>query len=150
VLGVVVCELAGVIGSVFTFPSIGTWYASLVKPWFNPPNWLFGPVWTILYALMGIALGLVWDKGLGSKEVRTALVVFVVQLALNVLWSIVFFGAQSLFYGLLIIIVLWVAIAVTIVVFYRISKRAGLLLVPYICWVTIATTLNLYVWLLNP
>jgi tryptophan-rich sensory protein len=121
-----------------------------VKPWFNPPNWLFGPVWTILYALMGIALGLVWDKGLTNKGVRTAVAVFCVQLTLNVLWSIVFFGTQSLFYGLVIIIVLWVVIAVTIVVFYRVSNRTGLLLVPYICWVTIATALNYYVWLLNP
>jgi tryptophan-rich sensory protein len=121
-----------------------------VKPWFNPPNWLFGPVWTILYALMGIALGLVWDKGIAKKEVQTAIMVFGVQLALNVLWSIVFFGVQSLFYGLVIIILLWVVIAVTIVVFYKVSKKAGLLLIPYICWVTIATLLNLYVWLLNP
>lgn len=150
VLGIVICELAGVAGSVFTYPSIGSWYASLEKPGFNPPNWLFAPVWTTLYALMGISLGLVWDVRTAKKGTDRALLVFGVQLVLNVLWSVVFFGEQSLIYGLAIIIVLWVAIAVTIVLFYRSSRVAGLLLVPYICWVTIATLLNYYLWMLNP
>lgn len=149
VLGIIICELAGVAGSVFTFPSIGSWYASLEKPWFNPPNWLFAPVWTTLYALMGVSLGLVWNKGLGSRRARAGLLVFGVQLALNVLWSVVFFGAESLIYGFGIIVVLWIAIVFTIVLFYRISKAAGLLLVPYICWVTVATILNYYLWILN-
>ena len=149
VLGVVLCELAGVVGSVFTFPSIGSWYASLVKPWFNPPNWLFAPVWVTLYALMGVSLGLVWNKGMGDRRVRVGLLVFGVQLALNVLWSVVFFGAESLVYGLGVIFVLWVVIAFTMVLFYRVSGVAGLLLVPYICWVTVATILNYYLWILN-
>jgi tryptophan-rich sensory protein len=150
VLGIIICELAGVAGSVFTYPSIGSWYASLEKPGFNPPNWLFAPVWTTLYALMGISLGLVWNLRTAKKGTDRALLVFAVQLVLNVLWSVVFFGAQSLIYGLAIIIVLWFVIAVTIVLFYRISRVAGLLLVPYICWVTIATLLNYYLWMLNP
>ena len=98
---------------------------------------------------MGVSLGLVWNKGLGSRRTSVALLVFGVQLALNVLWSVVFFGAQSLIYGLGIIVVLWFAIAFTIVLFYRVSRIAGLLLVPYICWVTVATILNYYLWTLN-
>jgi benzodiazapine receptor len=149
VLGIVLCELAGVVGSVFTFPSIGTWYASLEKPGFNPPNWLFAPVWIVLYALMGVSLGLVWNKGVGDRRARVGMMVFGVQLVLNVLWSVVFFGAESLIYGWGIIVVLWFAIAFTIVLFYRVNKVAGLLLVPYICWVTVATILNYYLWILN-
>lgn len=94
-------------------------------------------------------MGLVWNKGLGSRRARAGLLVFGVQLALNVLWSVVFFGAESLIYGFGIIVVLWIAIVFTIVLFYRISKAAGLLLVPYICWVTVATILNYYLWILN-
>ncbi|MCP8304020.1 MAG: tryptophan-rich sensory protein [archaeon] len=150
VIAIVLCELAGVVGSVFTYPSIPTWYASLQKPSFNPPNWLFAPVWLILFALMGVSAYLVWSKGLESEGVKAALFIFVVQLVLNVLWSIVFFGLHSIFYSFVIIIVLWIAIALTITAFVRVSKKAGALLLPYILWVSFASVLNYYIWLLNP
>lgn len=145
---VLLCEFAGVIGSVFTFGQIATWYLALNKPFFTPPNWIFGPVWLALYALMGISLYLVWATG-GGKKLKQALQVFGLQLALNSLWSIVFFGAESLLFGLVVIILLWLAILWTIAKFWRIDSRAGWLLVPYIIWVTIATALNAGVWLLN-
>ena len=150
VVAVVLCELAGVVGSVFTFPSIPTWYASLEKPSFNPPNWLFAPVWLILYALMGVAVFFVWSKGLESKGAKVALSVFVVQLFLNVLWSNMFFGLHSVFYGFVIIVALWVSIALTVVAFARVSRTASVLLLPYILWVSFASVLNYYIWLLNP
>ena len=149
VLSVVVCQVAGLIGAVATYPSIPTWYASLEKPAFNPPNWLFGPVWTTLYTLMGIAAFLVWRQGIRKREVKIALGIFIVQLVLNSLWSIVFFGLHSLLGGLVVILPLWVAILLSIVTFYRISKTAGVLLIPYILWVSFATILNFSLWQLN-
>lgn len=148
------CELAGAAGSIFTAPAIGSWYADLAKPWFTPPNWIFAPVWTALYALMGIALYLVYEKGfvngkLRFSKIRASVTIFAVQLALNILWSYLFFGLQSPLYGLAGIIPLWIAIAATIVSFYRVSKPAGIVLLPYIAWVSIATALNYYVWILN-
>ncbi len=145
---VLLCEFAGVIGSVFTFSQIAGWYVSLNKPFFTPPDWVFGPVWLTLYALMGIALYLAWQSG-GGKKLKQALQVFGLQLALNALWSIIFFGAESIFFGLVVIVLLWLAILWTITKFWRIDEKAGWLLVPYIVWVTIATALNAGVWLLN-
>jgi tryptophan-rich sensory protein len=150
IFAIVICQLSGVIGSFFTISSIPTWYATIQKPFFTPPNWLFGPVWITLFTLMGISLHLVWDKGLENKEVKSSLIIFFVQLILNALWSILFFGLKSPFYAFIEIIVLWIAIAVTIFKFYKISKSAGLVLLPYIVWVSIALTLNFYVWILNP
>jgi benzodiazapine receptor len=141
--------MAGIVGSVFTMPSIPTWYASLAKPWFSPPNWLFGPVWITLYLLMGISLYLVWNRGLEARGVRKALSVFGIQLALNALWSFLFFGLLSPILGLIGILVLWAAILATIILFWQIDRRAGIILIPYIIWVTIATLLNLYILLLN-
>jgi benzodiazapine receptor len=149
VVSIVVCQAAGLIGSIATFPSIPTWYASLDKPPFNPPNWVFGPVWTTLYTLMGIAAFLVWRKGIRNREVKIALGIFVVQLVLNTLWSVVFFGLNSLAGGLVVIVVLWIAILLTIITFFRMSKVAGALLVPYILWVSFATILNFSLWQLN-
>ena len=149
VLFVLICLLAGGIGTVFTIQSIPTWYATLIKPAFNPPNWIFGPVWTTLYILMGIAAYLVYKEGAGKKEAKEAIAVFGIQLVLNVLWSLVFFGLHSPFAGLVCIIALWLAIALTIKKFHKISKTAGLLLVPYILWVSFASILNLSIWMLN-
>jgi len=149
ILSIVICQLAGVLGSVFTMPAIAEWYATLQKPWFTPPNWLFGPVWISLYTLMGIALYLVWAKGFREKKSKIALGIFTVQLALNALWSFLFFGLRSPLLGLAGIIPLWILIALNIWAFWRIDKRAGYLLVPYIAWVSIATALNYYVWILN-
>lgn len=142
-------ELAGIIGSVFTVSSIPIWYASLIRPGFSPPNWIFGPVWTTLYALMGIAAFLVWRKGLPNKDVKVALGLFLGQLVLNSLWSIIFFGLQNPGAALVEIIFLWLAIVATIVAFARISKLAAWLLVPYILWVSFAAYLNYSIWLLN-
>jgi len=146
---VVLCELAGVIGSIFTISSIPTWYAVLRKPWFTPPNWLFGPIWLTLYFLMGISLYLVFENKRNKAKEKPALWAFGIQLFLNVLWSVLFFGMHYLFYGFIEIVLLWISIAVTIILFFKISKAAAYLLLPYILWVTIAASLNYYVFILN-
>ena len=150
VVSIVVCQGAGFIGSVFTTDAIPTWYAALEKPVFTPPNWLFFPAWVTLYFLMAVAAFLVWRRGLDSPGVRTALIVFLVQLVLNALWSVVFFGLESPVWGVVVILILWVAILATILLFSRISRAAALLLIPYILWVSFATALNISIWLLNP
>jgi len=149
VIAIVVSELAGVIGSVFTISAIPNWYAGLVKPVLNPPSWVFGPAWTTLYALMGISAFLIWKNGWEKKAVKTALGVFGIQLFLNALWSIIFFGLHSPGWALVDIIALWLAIVWTIFVFYKISKPAAYLLVPYILWVSFASYLNYSIWILN-
>lgn len=146
---IVVSELAGIIGSVFTVSSIDGWYATVVRPAIAPPNWIFGPVWITLYALMGIAAFLIWKKGLDRKDVRFALGIFVAQLVLNSLWSIIFFGMQNLGGAFAEIIALWIAIVATMIAFARISKPAAWLLAPYILWVSFAAILNYSFWALN-
>ncbi len=150
VVSIVVSQLAGGLGAIFTTPAIPTWYAGLNKPVFNPPNSVFFPVWTTLYTLMGVAAFLVWRKGLGERRVRIALGIFAVQLLLNLAWTIVFFGLYSLFGAVIAIVFLWIAILINIVAFWRISKAAGALLIPYILWVSFAGVLNISVWMLNP
>lgn len=142
--------MAGIIGSLFTTPAIPTWYLALQKPSIAPPNWIFGPVWTTLYLLMGISLYLVSKAGLGSINVRRSLVMFSIQLALNVLWSYLFFGLRSPRLGLIEIIAMWVAILITMVFFQRVSRAAALLLVPYLLWVSFASYLNYLIMILNP
>ncbi len=156
VASVAVSELAGIIGAVFTMPAIPTWYAGLIKPVLNPPAWIFGPVWTTLYALMGTSLFLVWRrhsnllKNVGmSRLFKWAAGMFFVQLALNTLWSIFFFGMHNPALAFLDIILLWLAILTTIILFYRISKPASYLLLPYILWVSFASYLNYSIWMLN-
>jgi len=149
IVAIAVCELAGIIGSLFTAPSIPGWYAGLAKPSFNPPGWIFGPVWTALYAMMGLAAWLVYEKGSKRPEVRKALAVFGVQLLLNTLWSIVFFGAHQLFGAVVVIVILWATILWTILRFRKISKAAAWLLVPYILWVSFATVLTVSIYVLN-
>lgn len=146
---IIVCELAGVIGSVFTRPSIPGWYAALAKPPFNPPNWVFAPVWTLLYVLMGLSAYLVYERGPRRHEVRTALAVFAGQLLLNALWSIVFFGAHMIFGAAVLIVILWGMILASIWFFSRISRAAAYLLVPYILWVSFAAVLNISLYVLN-
>ena len=146
---VIICLAAGLIGSIFTIPSIPTWFAGLNKPPFSPPNWIFSPVWTTLFILMGISAWLVWEKGISNKEVRSAIMIFAAQLALNMLWSILFFGFKSPLLAFVEIIVLWVLILATILSFYKISKPAAWLLIPYILWVSFASVLNLSIWLIN-
>ncbi len=149
VIAIAVSELAGVIGSIFTISAIPTWYAGLVKPALNPPSWVFGPAWTTLYALMGIAAFLIWRMGWERKEVKAALGVFGIQLFLNAIWSIIFFGLHSPGWALVVIVLLWLAIVWTIAVFYKISKPAAYLLVPYILWVSFASYLNYSILILN-
>lgn len=139
----------GFAGSMYTAPAIGNWYAGLQKPPFNPPNWVFMPVWTALYAMMAVAAFLVWRAGFENRWTRPALLAFVVQLGLNFLWSLLFFGRQQPFYALLDIAALWIMIVVTMVLFLRVSRPAGLLLVPYLAWVTFASVLNFELWRLN-
>jgi tryptophan-rich sensory protein len=140
---------AGGIGSLFTFKAIPTWYASLKKPRYTPPNRAFGPVWTSLYILMGISVFLVWQKGLSTNGALLAFVLFWIQLAINALWSVIFFGMKSKGGGVMPIIVLWLLILATNVSFFRVTVWAGGLLVPYIVWVSIASYLNIGIWILN-
>lgn len=149
IISIAICQLAGIIGSVFTAPAVTTWYAALKKPAFSPPNWLFGPVWIVLYVLMGISLFLVWRKSLDIPAVKTGLTVFGVQLILNILWSVAFFGLRSPVAGFLVIVALWIAIFLTILRFTRVSEFAAILLIPYIVWVSFAAILNLSLFLLN-
>ena len=140
---------AGGIGSLFTFKAIPTWYASLKKPHYTPPNRAFGPVWTSLYILMGISVFLVWQKGLSTNGALLAFVLFWIQLAINALWSVIFFGMKSKGGGVITIIILWLLILATIVSFFRVTVWAGGLLIPYIVWVSIASYLNIGIWMLN-
>ncbi len=149
IISILVCQLAGLIGSIFTGPSITTWYATLTKPAFSPPNWLFAPVWTILYLLMGIAAFLIWRKGFDHSHIKKALTLFAVQLILNILWSPAFFGLRSPIFGLIVIIALWFTILLTIRIFLKLSMIAGFLLIPYILWVSFAAILNFSILILN-
>jgi benzodiazapine receptor len=149
VISIIICQLAGIIGSVFTTAAIPSWYASLRKPSFTPPNWLFGPVWIILFMLMGISLFIVWRIGMDTPNVRTGLTLFGIQLALNMLWSVAFFGLRSPLAGLIVIIILWIFILLTIVQFSKLSELASLLLIPYIVWVSYAGILNSSIYILN-
>lgn len=142
-------QAAGIIGTFFTTPAIPGWYASLVKPEFSPPNWIFAPVWTTLYLLMGIAAFLVWRNGSPASAVRKALAAFWVQLGLNAAWSILFFGLKSPILGLACIAALWLAIAVTISRFAPLSRVAAWLMAPYLAWVSFAAALNFEIYRLN-
>ena len=149
VLFVALCEIGGVVAAFFTTSSIPTWYAGLRKPDLAPPNWVFAPIWTTLYGLMGASLFLVWSKTLGKGLGRLAIAVFIMQLILNVLWSYLFFGLRSPFLGLVEITILWFAIAATVAFFSRISRTAGLMLLPYMGWVSLAGYLNYMIFILN-
>jgi len=140
---------AGIIGSFFTSSAIPLWYNLLLKPAFNPPSWVFGPVWTILYILMGTAAYMIWQKDLGRKEVRFALWIFAFQLVLNTLWSIIFFGLKSPALALIEIVTLWLSITYMMILFYKISRPASLLIIPYVLWVSFAIYLNYSIWFMN-
>jgi tryptophan-rich sensory protein len=139
--------LAAAIGSVFTSSSVSTWYVELNKPVFNPPDWVFGPVWTLLYLMMGIAFYIVWTSR--SKHQKFAFIAFGTQLFLNALWSILFFGLKMPLLAFIEIILLWIAIAATMFYFYKIKRSAAYLLVPYILWVSFAAVLNVSLAILN-
>jgi len=149
IISILICEGAGLIGSIFTTPSIGTWYAGIIKPTFNPPNWIFAPVWTALFLLMGISLYLVWLKKFSGVNIREGVIIFGIQLALNVFWSVIFFGLHSPSWAFAVLVILWLAILVTIMKFYPISRWAAWLLLPYILWVSFAGVLNYSIASLN-
>ncbi len=149
IIGIVGCLVVGFLSGFATSDAISGWYVDIVKPSFNPPNWIFGPVWTILYTLMGISAALVWHQGWEKREVKIALSFFAIQLLLNGLWSIIFFGAQQLGLAFAEIILLWIMIVVCIILFSNINKTASYLLIPYLLWVSFATILNFNIWQLN-
>ncbi|MCX9082092.1 MAG: tryptophan-rich sensory protein [Candidatus Methanoperedens sp.] len=149
IFSIFICLFAGFIGSYFTTPAIPTWFATLQKPSFAPPNWVFAPVWTSLYIMMGISLFLVWQKGREDKTVKAAIYLFAGQLVLNALWSFVFFGLRSPLLGLIEIIILWIAILATIMSFMKVSRTAAYLLIPYFLWVSFASIVNFSIWSLN-
>lgn len=149
VASVVLCLGAGFLGSMAMGEDTMAWYASLRRPVFTPPNWLFGPAWTVLYVLMGVSLFLVWRRGDAGVDVRAAVAIFLAQLVLNALWTPAFFGLRSPGAGLAVILPLLTLIIVTIVVFWRIRPLAGMLLLPYAAWVSFATVLNASLFALN-
>lgn len=148
-LSVFICELVGLLATPFTIASIPTWYAALNKPFFSPPNWIFGPVWTLLYGLMGISLYLIWVQNSKKESKKTALRYFQIQLTLNFFWSFLFFYLRSPEFAFLEIVALLIMIILTIKHFYLLSRPAAYLLIPYLAWVSFASILNLSFALLN-
>jgi len=148
IISIVICLTIGSVSGYATAAEIPGWYAILQKPSFNPPNWLFGPVWTTLYILMGISFWLIW-KSEDSPLKQKAILYFVIQLTLNFFWSIIFFSLHQTGWALLEIIALWIFILLSILSFRPISKIAAYLLVPYLCWVSFAAVLNFFIWRLN-
>lgn len=148
IYAVLMCQTAGAFGALFTVSEIAGWYEHLAKPSFTPPGWVFGPVWFLLYTLMGMAVFLIWEQR-KMVYVRIALILFMIQLVLNVLWSVFFFGMHNVGLALMGIIVLWIMIAYTIRVFEKIEKMAAWLMTPYLLWVSFATILTYAIWSLN-
>lgn len=148
-LGILICSTIGFLSSIVTQSSVNDWYLTLNKPSFNPPNWIFAPVWTTMYILMGISAGWVWAKGFHHKWVKTGLYHFCFQLLLNGLWSITFFGLKQPFLALLVILALIVVLILTIKWFKVVSKVAAILLIPYLLWLCFATVLNYKIWEMN-
>jgi translocator protein len=146
---ILICLAAGFVGSVFTTPAISSWYVYLNKPAFNPPAWIFAPVWTLLYILMGIALFLVYRKVKENKLAVLGLIIFIIHLLFNTSWSIVFFGLKMIPLAFANIAILWFLIVYLIIIFWRIDKRASILLWPYLVWVSFASVLNFSIMMLN-
>jgi len=149
VICVVICLGIGLLSGLATSSSIEGWYLTLNKPSFNPPNWIFGPAWTILYSLMGISVAYIWHAGWKNAAVKTAIFIFAAQLLLNAFWSVAFFGMQNPPLALAVILILWVLIFICIVRFKPIKALAAYLLIPYLLWVSFATVLNGAIILLN-
>jgi benzodiazapine receptor len=149
VISLILCQLAGIMGSISTKPAISSWYVALKKPFFTPPAWVFTPVWIVLYILMGFAAFLIWRAGWQQRQTQSALILFGIQLILNALWPFMFFGLRSPLAGFIEISILSVAVLLTIQSFLRTSRIAGLLLIPYFLWVALASGLNLSIWVLN-
>ena len=149
IFSVSVCLLTGFLGSFATRDSITTWYAQLSRPSFTPPDWTFGVVWPVLYVMMGISAFLIWNVGIDKRQVKVALGFFALQLILNGLWAPIFFGLHLIGLALVELVILWAAILMTILAFWKVSKPAALLLLPYILWVSFAVVLNASLFLLN-
>jgi tryptophan-rich sensory protein len=149
VAAVLACELVGASGTLLSLDGVTTWYPTLAKPALTPPSWVFGPVWTTLFALLGVAAWLVWKSGLDRRPVQVALGVFLAQYVVQVAWSGVFFGLRWPGGGLAVIAALWVGVVATVVAFARVDRRAALLLGPYLAWVSFAAFLNYRLWQLN-
>jgi translocator protein len=149
IISVLMVEIIGILGSFSTMSSIPNWYAALTKPAFNPPSWIFGPVWTILYLMIGISFYLVWTSKIKASRKIYAYWIFWIQLLLNGIWTPVFFGMHNLLGGLVIITLLWISIILNMLAFYQISKTSAYLLVPYWLWVSFASALNFSLWWLN-
>lgn len=150
IIALVICLMVGYSASTVTRPSVETWYPTIIKPVFNPPNWIFMPMWTLLYILMAVAAGLVWDKiKEQNEEVKKALGFFLIQLTLNAIWSYLFFGLKNPMLALIEIALLWLMIYETYLKFVKINKTAGYLLIPYMAWVAFAAILNASIWWLN-
>jgi benzodiazapine receptor len=145
---VLICFAAAGLGGLVTASNIPNWYAGIAKPTWNPPNWIFGPVWSCLYLMMAVSAWLVWRQA-GLARAKLPLALFAIQLALNSLWSVLFFGLHSPGMAAVEIVILWLAIVATMVAFFRCSKIAGWLLVPYLAWVSFAAVLNFTIWRLN-
>lgn len=148
IFSIAFAQVAGIVGSIFTSNSISTWYQTITKPAINPPSWLFAPVWTTLYTLMGISAFLVWQKR-GLKIARVGLWVYLIQLILNSVWSFLFFGAKNPGLAFVEIIILLIFIIINTILFWRVNKWAGILMLPYIAWVSFASYLNYQIWMLN-
>jgi benzodiazapine receptor len=149
IVSILITEGIAATASMFTISQIPVWYSTLNKPSFNPPNWLFGPVWTILYIMIAVAAYLVWQRRNHSELYKTSRFVYIIQLVLNFAWSAVFFGLHQVLGALVVIALLWVSIVACIYYFGKFSKVAAWLLVPYLLWVSFASVLNLYIYLLN-
>jgi len=148
VISILIAQAAGLIGSVFTASNVRGWYTTIARPSWNPPSWVFGPVWTALFTLMGIASYIIW-KHRDLPYARAALVFYVIQLILNVLWSIFFFGLKNPGLAFVEILILLALIIVTTVLFWKVKPVAGALMLPYIAWVSFASYLNYTIWRLN-
>lgn len=146
---ILVCQGAGLLGTLFTAVGLKSWYGTLLKPTFNPPSWVFGPVWTVLFLMMGVSLYLVWERAAPDESGSRAMTWFFVQLALNILWSFCFFALKSPLLGLIEIMFLLAAIVVTLMTFWKVSRTAGVLLLPYLAWVSFAALLTFSIWRLN-
>ncbi|MFA5318080.1 MAG: TspO/MBR family protein [Patescibacteria group bacterium] len=147
IIALLIPQIIGLLGALATTPNIAGWYAGLIKPGFNPPNWIFGPAWTTLFLLMGIALYLIWINK--NKNKQTAYLFFALQIIFNIIWSWLFFTLHNPLYAFVEIIFLWILILLNIIYFYKINKIAGWLLIPYILWVSFAAALNYFIFILN-
>ena len=148
-ISILIPVLVGAVAGLFTSSGVNSWYAIANKPWFNPPNWLFAPIWTALYIMMGIAFFLIWRTDSDKSIKQTAMIFFVAQLVLNFFWSLIFFKLQQTGWAFAEMSIMWLMILFTIIWFGKISSTASWLLVPYICWVSFALILNYSIWKLN-